>query len=1661
MMGANNTATPSHSLLDYFSRVGGRQASQNRNNSNRGRVSNNNCGSIGISGNRNSNRSNTSKNSSSSSSSSSSNSFCNGSSNNSSSSGSSIETSTLHSEYQADQHQGIRKRGGNRHIEQNFSFFPNLRLVTANIDGLGTDSERKRKVIKYLEYLMTRYDVACIQEVRAHNLEGLRHVLTGCKMWHSLTDTGKTAEAGVMIIVRQSVLQHYDIDDADCYSSSTVKGRGRIVSIKLKPRTNSTEVHSTCRITNLYLQSGDASPNVMDKIVQLDEVLTQIPKDADFDLIGGDFNIKAGKSSKAATKLEELLADRKMMEVEQDQCTFYRMKGAEITTSCIDRWFSNISLTQELLVEQKTEAVGKAPYTVGSYCHGNLKNLTYIPHRNSNAATHVTDHVPVAFSLHKVRGNGNASKADTIPDWILDHPKFEEHFRGYVKTDWEEITEEGKVELAFDRLTELQNALFATTKYIERNYGRETQRQRSHWELALQTYRALLSPDSDPARVAAAARGDDTILNLVDNHLGSAIANGRRLRNYLDDYIYQQKGESKFSRTPSRIEKLARAFPKHRAKVNYLRNDEGEEITDPDMMANITKKFWGKLFLKRKLKYNNINRAIKRNYGPKSIVVPPTEITKKMVSRTINGMGKTAPGPDNIPFKAYKVVNEEATEVFYYIIQAMMHGKLPPEKFNHSIFHLLPKKGTGYIADTRPLSVSNTYNRIIAAVTKQAIQPALLSYINTNQTGFTPGRSIEENIERFNELFYAALDGNEEYSMLLFDIEKAFDSVSHKTLHALLAHVGLPEHYRNIVKGLFHKVTVVTNFQGANNLDISIERGIKQGCPLSPLLFIVVMDILHHLLQKHADVTVMMFADDTAAGAAKIVDKLKGIKLAFERFEAITGLKLNMTKTLLLTTLAPSKRGHINAKLAEIGWEEVKIAETGIYLGLPIGRSPGTEINQAYIERVKKFRTKIKSYLPHKQRLSLAKRINLINVFLLPLLSYPNRFFVQPSSTSKQIQSDINGFLMQGQLLKTDVYTRPFNQLGARGGSVLVDHQIKNYAELASRIDVGTVQTHNVTGTTRKRFRGKLAVRPVLHTWSLRIKTQRTLAAKHIHRVWGLDYEDFVGKPASVIYKLITSSNHFIEGWKEYTKGKLERYGIVGEGVETIYANHAQLPYWVPDYAIFNQILVWHDALFSSNRLARIHQEARKRGEKRKTTHIQQVQPCYLCGDEEDKTEHIYGSCTITRKALIMLWGTLGFTEAAVLKQNTNFINYSMMNWTTTGTTYNTTATPTTTSTTTTATGSSSSSSSSSSNSSSNRSSSSSSSNDSNSSNNSNSSSRISSSSGSGGDGIRGNSSSSTFYSTTTTTTITVTTTTTTTATSTTTTTITSTYTSTTSISAPNSHAEALRMKIGVQYVFNFLVYQTREDITNGEQQAGAADRIYNSCIDRLGKLAPAMMTNSQLPGNTLPDKAKQDFADRVRSFGSSGKRTKEQAAAAKEAVKSIQQKLPKRAIEVWTDGSKIGRASPGPAGAGVYIKRKGHDPTEITYHLGDSTNQVAEIWAIGGALEHLMEQDEGDEEVHIFSDSKFALDCLEGKIFSKQHFYMIAKVKKLARIRKGAVHYHHVAGHAGITENDCADTLAKAGAEYSKTHPSINMLELEDILDYYSFNYMRIDGIT
>jgi len=225
--------------------------------------------------------------------------------------------------------------------------------------------------------------------------------------------------------------------------------------------------------------------------------------------------------------------------------------------------------------------------------------------------------------------------------------------------------------------------------------------------------------------------------------------------------------------------------------------------------------------------------------------------------------------------------------------------------------------------------------------------------------------------------------------------------------------------------------------------------------------------------------------------------------------------------------------------------------------------------------------------------------------------------------------------------------------------------------------------------------------------------------------------------------------------------------------------------------------------------------------------------------------------------------------------------------------------------------------------------------------------------------------------------------------------------------------------------------------------------------------LAPAALTDEQLPGNKFSIEEKADYASRVRSYGASGKRSPAQMAAAREAAAKIQADLPDHAIEIWTDGSRIGKEIPGPSGAGAVIMSKGAVEQELVFYLGKSTNQAAELWAIGGALESLPVSFTGEREVHVFTDSQFSIDCLMGRCFSPVHFHRIAKIRKIARGLGCAVRYHHVAGHAGIPGNEHADKLANAGALYSKQNVNLEALSLDDILKHYMFDYLKLDGIT
>ena len=184
--------------------------------------------------------------------------------------------------------------------------------------------------MKLISKLLQNHDIVYVQETHLTSLDQidiLKTYFEGCHIFGSVSDVSP-AQAGVIIIVKHSVTKAYDIDSV--YSSNTTFGKGRVVSIKFKPKEEHLLTLFSFRETCIYLKSGtgkgDGDVTALEERKQVVQELCALPRDTHLSFLGGDMNQHNNKV------LDPFLEVSQMEEVEQDINTFYRMtkgKGSD------------------------------------------------------------------------------------------------------------------------------------------------------------------------------------------------------------------------------------------------------------------------------------------------------------------------------------------------------------------------------------------------------------------------------------------------------------------------------------------------------------------------------------------------------------------------------------------------------------------------------------------------------------------------------------------------------------------------------------------------------------------------------------------------------------------------------------------------------------------------------------------------------------------------------------------------------------------------------------------------------------------------------------------------------------------------------------------------------------------------------------------------------------------------------------------------------------------------------------------------------------------------------------------------------------------------------------------------------------------------------------
>ena len=140
--------------------------------------------------------------------------------------------------------------------------------------------------------------------------------------------------------------------------------------------------------------------------------------------------------------------------------------------------------------------------------------------------------------------------------------------------------------------------------------------------------------------------------------------------------------------------------------------------------------------------------------------------------------------------------------------------------------------------------------------------PYLQIVIDFCQLGFLRDRNPNVHIETLNDFFYSAIrDNTHAYHILFLDTQKAFDSIDHNFIFAAIERLGLPHWFSLAVAGLLSDVEVSPVFDRRTFDTIPILRGVKQGCPLSPLLFAICYDALISRLSLNLGLSVHAMAE--------------------------------------------------------------------------------------------------------------------------------------------------------------------------------------------------------------------------------------------------------------------------------------------------------------------------------------------------------------------------------------------------------------------------------------------------------------------------------------------------------------------------------------------------------------------------------------------------------------------------------------------------------------------------------------------------------------------------------------------------------------------------------------------------------------------------------
>lgn len=360
-------------------------------------------------------------------------------------------------------------------------------------------------------------------------------------------------------------------------------------------------------------------------------------------------------------------------------------------------------------------------------------------------------------------------------------------------------------------------------------------------------------------------------------------------------------------------------------------------------------------------------------------------ITEAEILGALQAMKSQAAGPDFLKIKELRRV---PVRKLVLVFNTMLQFGVTPEVLKSCRTTLIPKGGDPLeVGNWRPITISSVLVRLFHRVLGKRLSS--LDY-HENQRGFRQVDGVLLNNLTLQTIIKQRRSGLRPYNIISIDLRKAFDTVSHRSIERAMTRFGVDDTFKRYVMDTYRNSRTVITVGGKSTKNINMNRGVKQGDPLSPYLFNMVVDELICKLEEDIQglpvvdgrkVSVLGYADDLILLSDSFNDGNKQLRTAVGFFER-RGMSINAGKSAAITVNVDRGNKHsycVTHSLFSVGNDRIrqlKPSEMFKYLGQRYNALGQTKVAfqdlQTQLDRISK------------SGLGPAQKLNLVKTYLLP-----------------------------------------------------------------------------------------------------------------------------------------------------------------------------------------------------------------------------------------------------------------------------------------------------------------------------------------------------------------------------------------------------------------------------------------------------------------------------------------------------------------------------------------------------------------------------------------------------------------------------------------------------------------------------------------------------